>query len=69
MNATAWTGGSRPPVHARQSALYRVIRHRLFREQCETYHGFWGDLPIDVARIFWTRANYDAWASVRTEGE
>lgn len=64
-----WTGGSRPPRRARGDIFFRALRHRLWRDQATLYRGVWGDLPRDVARIFWKRASYDAWANTRRRGE
>lgn len=61
----AWTGGSAPrPLPEVSRDERRYISH-LFREQCETFRAFWGDLPGDVRRIFWNRARYDAHATFR----
>lgn len=65
-----WTGGSRP---AHSSAITRTesqLRRELFREQVETFSGYWGDAPNrDTLRIFFNRARYDAHATHRSQAE
>lgn len=64
---TAWTGGSRP---AKSSAVTRAetqLRREIFREQVQTFTGYWGDAPNrDTLRIFFNRARYDAHATTRS---
>jgi hypothetical protein len=61
----AWTGGSAPRKFLQCCELERTLRRQLFREQSRMYADYWGDLPLDVARIFYGRAAADAHATVR----
>lgn len=62
----AWMGGTRPGALATLSAEERQCVKRLFREQCMEWVTYWGEaLPMDVARIFYNRARYDAHATYR----
>lgn len=67
----AWTGGSKPDRAAIRPGLrqdFGLLVRRLFREQVREYAGFWHDLPLHVARVFWGRAIHDAWATIREAG-
>lgn len=72
---TAWTGGSAPdPIVTRarnsRGREFRRIRRELFREQVTIWREYWGDSPDHhTIRIFWNRAQHDAWSTVRTETE
>jgi hypothetical protein len=76
----AWMGGCRPRPLAELSADERCKVRALFRAECATYAGAWGDLlppspvcpvsgkpvdRLDMARLFWGRARYDAHATYR----
>lgn len=68
-----WTGGSSPAKWRetrRNSAecgmLETLLASDLFRRQCTLYTEHWGDLPLGVARTFWTLARYSAHATIRS---
>lgn len=76
----AWTGGSRPRALSTISPGEAATLRALFRKQCATYAGAWGDLlppsrvcpvsgrpvsRLDMARLFWRHARYDAHATYR----
>lgn len=76
----AWTGGSRPRPLAEVSPEERAKVRALWREQCGLYVGAWGNLlppsptcpvsgkrvdRLDMARLFWRHARYDAHATYR----
>lgn len=62
----AWTGGSSPTQADIADPTFRRIRSAYFQEQLADWNSGWGDLPnLDTCRIFWGRATYDAWATVR----
>lgn len=65
----AWTGGSPPPAHARRDIFFRSIRHVLFREAAETFVAYWQGMTLEAARLHWSSATHDAWATVRRKGE
>jgi len=71
----AWTGGSRPPVGlTRTDKRYKGLVSFLFQGQLVECGGLdlWncaGTTSIERARLFWTRAKYDAWATVRIAGQ
>lgn len=72
MQRCAWTGGSVPP-EGYNTDLFRVIRRERFREQIADCGGLdlWkcaGTSSMERARIFWQRAKYDAWATIRNAG-
>ena len=67
-----WMGGPKPAkwLETRRNAavngmLETLLASDLFRGQCEIYKEHWGDLPLGVARTFWTRARYDAHATIQ----
>lgn len=73
-NPTVWTGGSRPPTARKQAFFLMYFRRMYFREQVKDCGGLdlWacaGTSALERARIFWNRANYDAWATVRRPDE
>lgn len=67
----AWTGGSRPVKLMGCMQIERNLRTRLFREQMQTVHTFWGDYVglcgsvLEQARTQYRYAKYDAHATVR----
>ena len=68
-----WMAGPRPRKwlevrcdHAAYGYLETLVAHDLFRSQCESYKAYWSDLPLGVARTFWTRARYGASATIKT---
>lgn len=61
----AWMGGFRPLPYPEISQEEKALVSILFREQCEIYSCYWGDLPKDMRRLFWNRARYDAHATFR----
>ncbi len=68
MNPVAWMGGSRPRPLLELSQYERLYVTYLFRQQMRTWSGYWSTrAPIDVCRIFWKRARYDAHATYRGE--
>ena len=68
MNPIDWMGGSRPRPLLELSMGERRYVTRLFREQVDTWLDYWRDsIPMDVCRIFWKRARYDAHATYRNE--
>lgn len=70
MTPTAWMGGSRPRPLLELSRDEREYVIYLFRFQVWTWTNYWNDpLPLDLARIFWKRACYDAHATYRNQGE
>lgn len=70
MTPIAWTGGSRPRPLLELTKGERTYVSYLFRQQMSTWLDFWfAPMPLDVARIFWKRARYDAHATYRNQGE
>jgi len=66
----AWTGGSAPPPSFPRNDSEKVLVVVMYLDQLGDWLGFWEDWPdSDTARIFWDRAMYDAWATVRPMGE
>ena len=66
----AWTGGSAPPSGFPRNDSEKALVAALYLEQLTVWFGFWGDWPDeDTSRIFWNRAVYDSWATVRPMGE
>ena len=65
MSRRAWTGGSPPRPLASISLAELFDVGLLYAEQCQVYREAWGDVPEDVARIFWGRARHDAHATHR----
>lgn len=68
----AWTGGSRPTKGFR-SAEFVALRRWFFRESLAECGGLdlWecaGTSAIERARLFWGRASFDAWATLRNAG-
>ena len=69
----AWTGGSRPRRMLEISKEERRLRSILFRDQMKTIFEYWGDYRglndsvLDMARIQYNRARYDAHATYRNE--
>lgn len=67
----AWTGGDLPRrgIVLADSPIgrqWRFIRHLYFREQLAEWVSYWGDMPDkNTRKIFWNRANLDAWATIR----
>jgi len=66
----AWTGGSAPsPFIWRDSQVYRALVVTEFRSQMTMWIDYWGDCPDKNTRnLFWNRARYDAWATMRAKG-
>lgn len=70
MTPAAWMGGSRPCPLLELIKGERTYVSYLFRQQVSTRLDFWfAPMPLDVARIFWKRARYDAHATYRNQGE
>lgn len=64
----AWTGGSRPKKLADISQDERQFVRKLFKDQLQTWCGFWDSkADLDLCRVFWNRARYDAHATFRNE--
>lgn len=69
----AWTGGTRPRRMLEISKEERLLRSKLFRDQMKTVFEYWGDYrglnesALDMARIQYNRARYDAHATYRNE--
>ena len=69
----AWTGGSGPRRMLEISKEERRLRSILFRDQMKTIFEYWGDYRglndsvLDMARIQYNRARYDAHATYRNE--
>lgn len=62
----AWMGGSRPKKFSDCSSAERNTVSYLFREQVAIFNQFWGSMPeMDILRIYWKRARYDAHATLR----
>lgn len=61
----AWTGGGYPGPGFTPTQAFRRIRSALFRDQLVGWRCFWGDSPNrDTRRLFWKRANADAYATL-----
>ena len=64
-----WTGGSCPPI-GYKDLRFKKLRSAYFREQlleCQGL-GLWkcaGTSCMERAHIFWNRASFDAWATIR----
>lgn len=69
MQTVAWMGGSRPNQLSTVSPAEAAKCRELFQEQATIYIQAWGNLPPEIARLFWKRARYDAHASARAAGE
>ncbi len=68
MNPIVWMGGSRPRPLSELSQDEREYASYLFRQQMRTWSTYWSTpASIDVCRIFWKRARYDAHATYRGE--
>lgn len=71
----AWTGGTRPRRMLETSKEERALRSKLFRDQMRTVFEYWGDYrglnesALDMARIQYNRARYDAHATYRNESK
>ena len=69
----AWTGGSGPRRMLEISKEERLLRSKLFRDQMKTVFEYWGDYrglnesALNMARIQYNRARYDAHATYRNE--
>lgn len=62
----AWMGGSRPKKFSDCSVKEKNLVSYLFRDQVAAFNLFWGDMPeMDIFRIYWKRARYDAHATLR----
>ena len=63
-----WSGGSVPP---KNHTKHKELRKKFFREDVQSPEGrldLWacaGTSVLERARIFWNRANLDAWATIR----
>ncbi len=69
----AWTGGSTPPPEIKADVTFRALRREYFRESLRECGGLdlWkcaGTSSMERARIFWSHAAYDAWATMRRPG-
>lgn len=69
---SVWMGGARPRKwsellrdHKDAGYVETLLARDVFRAQCEAYIEHWGDLPLGMARILWTRARYSAHATIR----
>ncbi len=60
-----WTGGLTPDPYHTLTRREKYVVSELFREQMQMYIGRWGSADWADARLFWTRARYDAHATVR----
>jgi len=71
MNVIAWTGGSRPAKWSDTAGNERKLTHDIFRASMMEVFAYWGDYrglnesSLDMARIQWKRARYDAHATLR----
>ena len=71
LGVIAWTGGSRPPAGlTRTNKHYKGLVSFLFQGQLVECGGLdlWncaGGTSMGRARLFWGRAKYDAWATIR----
>ena len=71
----AWTGGSAPKKMLLCSEDEKVFRSYLFRTQMAMVKEFWGDCEglcntvLDMARVQYVRAKYDAHATFRNDNE
>ena len=71
MKTIAWTGGSRPAKWSDTTGKERKLAHEIFRASMMEVFAYWGDYrglnesSLDMARIQWKRARYDAHATLR----
>lgn len=71
MKIIAWTGGSRPNPLSDISRNERAIVRAIFRDSMSEVFSYWGDYrglndsELDMARIQWKRARYNAHATFR----
>lgn len=65
----AWTGGTKPSETDKRKPEFKSLRHFAFRESLRDCGGLdlWacaGTSALQRARIFWNRANLDAWRTM-----
>lgn len=71
MNVIAWTGGSRPARWNDTQAQEKKLARDIFRGCMLEVFNYWGDFRglndsvLDMARIQWKRARYNAHATFR----
>jgi len=70
LDRVAWTGGDVPSDSVKATKLFRALSKAYFREQVNECGGLdlWkcaGTEALERARIFWNRAECDAWATMR----
>lgn len=65
----AWTGGSTPDslqLNSQAARDYTELHDFYLIEQISIYAEYWKTMPDELTiAIFNTRANYDAWATLR----
>jgi len=67
----AWTGGSKPAALRLISSEERQLTRNIFRAAMAEVRAYWGDYrglnatALDMARVQWKRARYDAHATLR----
>ncbi len=71
INRVTWTGGDAPTKADKKGVEFRSLRHDFFREYVGECGGLnlWacaGTSALERARIFWNRAGYDAYATLRS---
>lgn len=71
----SWTGGSHPKKMLQCTQDEQILRSFLFKEQMADVKKYWGDYRgmcktvLDMARVQYLRARYDAHATYRKDDE